>query len=118
MKRSGPLRRGKWSGKAATARRQARSRAKFRRQFHSDAFVDFIHSLGCVVPLCTSEQIEAAHVEKRSRGQRVTWEAVVPLCVWHHHEQEGRNAEFEARYGLDLESIAAATALRWKAWIA
>lgn len=108
--------RSRWNTPESEARRQDRKAERFARQFHSDAFVEWVHSLGCVVPGCRRTDIDAAHVEKRSRGQRVTWRCVVPLCSDHHRAQEGRSEDFGRDHGIDLYDLANVTAQRWMAY--
>ena len=71
-------------------------------------FMAWIRTLPCVVVGrgCWG-QIEAAHVVK-TRGAG-GWDRgfVAPLCEGHHDEQEGKTAEFNAKYGVDLEQVAA-----------
>jgi hypothetical protein len=95
----------------------ARRAKRFAEQFHSDAFVSWVHSLACAVPGCQRTDIEAAHVG-RTRARGGTWQEVAPLCAPHHREQEGRSRAFGARYGIDLDAIAAAVAQRWMAFCA
>lgn len=94
-------------------RNPERAARRFAESFHSPEFVAWVHSLGCCIPGCRSEEIEAAHVTSRARGG--TWEDVVGMCNRHHFESHtiGQH-RFQRKYGIDLESIAAATCLRWK----
>lgn len=125
MKRGGPLKRsalkpGKPLARGAAIARTTRIKAKGRKApqrfaaaYHSTAYVEWIHSLGCSVPPCARTDIEAAHVVRpRSRGGK--WWEVAPLCTPHHRMQEKRTAAFNAEHGIDLESIASAVALRWR----
>lgn len=57
--------------------------------------------------------IDPAHV--RTRGAGGTADDVVYLCRGHHREQEGRTADFEARYGVDLTAEAARLAAERRA---
>lgn len=118
-KGSGPVRktRGVMGRKPETVKRRRERKAKrFGVQFHSDAFVEFVHSLGCCIPGCRREDIQAAHVG-RTRGRGGQWWEVAPLCgaeyPGHHQEQEGRTPYMNERYGVDLELIASATAQRF-----
>jgi hypothetical protein len=97
---------------AAAKRKRVRKRERFARAYLSEEYVEFVHSLACSAPRCQRTDIEAAHVGKpRSRGGR--WDEIAPLCSIHHSEQEKRTPRFNATYGVDLESVAAAVALRW-----
>jgi len=58
-------------------------------------------------------RVEAAHLKTRGSGGYDVGNTV-PLCPVHHDEQEGRTAEFEARYGLDLKAEAARLAAQWE----
>lgn len=49
--------------------------------------------------------VDPAHVVTRGAGGKA--DDVVDLCRGHHREQEGRTAEFEERYGVDLKAEAA-----------
>lgn len=98
--------------KRANARRK---RERFRRAFLSPAFVRWVKSLGCTVPGCERDDIEAAHVDRpRSRGGR--WYEIAPLCRPHHREQEKRTDWFDRQYGTDLRLAASAVAQRWLAF--
>ncbi len=75
-----------------------------------------MRSLACVVAGCTDGRIECAHV--RSRGAGGDWTSQVPLCVVHHAEEHALGiVTFQSRHGLDLADLAAAHALRWRAFV-
>ena len=93
----------------------ARKARRFEAAYHSPAFIAWVHSLACAVPGCQRTDIHASHVVSRARGG--TWQDVAPLCSAHHRAQEGRTRQFNEEHGIDLEGIAAAVALRWKAFI-
>ena len=57
--------------------------------------------------------MECAHLKTRGSGGEDGGN-IVPLCPAHHEEQEGRTAEFEARYGVDLSAIAADLWVRYR----
>lgn len=57
-------------------------------------------------------RVEAAHVIHTRGSGRARADLVVDLCHGHHREQEGRSAEFEARYNIDLAAEAARKAVR------
>lgn len=58
--------------------------------------------------------IEAAHLKTRGSGGADLGN-VVPLCPWHHMEQEGYTKRFNEMYNVDLRAIAETLALQWKA---
>jgi hypothetical protein len=88
----------------------------FALQFHSSAYVEFVHSAPCAVRGCERGPIQCAHVGKtRANGGR--WYEIAPLCPVHHLAQEGRTEWFNARYGVDLMEIAFRLAADWKAFI-
>jgi len=75
-----------------------------------------IRGLWCVVPTHSTRPtpcgfyaerpgIEACHLEPKARGKGDDYQ-LFPACPRHHDEQEGRTAEFEAKYGLDLTQLA------------
>lgn len=105
--------------KGLKSRNEDRSKAQFAKAFHSEEYVEFVHSLGCAVPGCNRTNIQCAHVGPTRRNGGM-WYEIVPLCGpafnWkgHHAEQEGRTEQFNAEYGIELIDIAAATALRFK----
>lgn len=73
-----------------TAQRKARrKRERFAKQFHSDAFVRFVHSRPCAITGLLSGNfqttIQCAHVGK-SRGAGGTWKDVIPLGRAAHHD--------------------------------
>ena len=71
-------------------------------------FVAYIHTLPCLVrnSECFGDVVAAHAYKTRNTG---AWDRgfVVPLCYGHHLEQEGRTAEFNLKYGVDLEQVAA-----------
>lgn len=50
---------------------------------------------------------EAAHVRTRGAAGNDR-DNTVPLCRYHHDEQEGKTAAFEAKYGVNLKELAVA----------
>lgn len=91
----------------------------FVRNYHSEGFVDWIHSLACSVSGkegSDSDPIVAAHTLGKGAGG--DWTMVVPMLHSLHDKLHNIGIEtFEKRYGVDLELIAAAVHLRWKAFI-
>ena len=119
MKRSGFLKRsGKWSGKPAAARRQARSRARFARAYGCVGRVQWLRGLDCCVGPCLEWPCEAVHV--KSRGAGGTADDLVPMCPMHHRQLHALGIKtFLAKYrGLDLEAIAARYAFDWRKFAA
>jgi hypothetical protein len=58
---------------------------------------------------------EAAHATSRGSGGDSTH--LIPLCTAHHHEQHTRGVEtFAAKYGLELEKLAAKYESDWQLW--
>jgi hypothetical protein len=118
LKRSGPLRRKK------EVKGVNRKRAKKRLEAAFGSKADFIRRQWCVVELhgtsperfCPDQwpmQFEAAHV--KSRGAGGTSKHLIPLCTAHHHEQHAVGIQtFAAKYGLDLEALAAEYELRFR----
>ena len=93
-----------------------RKARRFEAAYHSPGFIAWVHSLACAVPGCARTDIHAAHVVSRARGG--TWQDVAPLCGSHHDDQHRLGVGlFNQKYGIDLAGIAAAVALRWKAFI-
>ena len=89
----------------------ARKRARFARQFHSEAFVEFTKAQPCVV--CgVRVAIECAH--NPSRGAGGTWEDVTPLCAFHHGEQHRGVETFQRRHGIRFSETNAAHAEAWR----
>lgn len=78
----------------------------------------WIRCLYCVVRFsgwkdyeCYGER-QAAHVKSRGAGGDSTH--LIPLCTAHHAEQHAVGIKtFAAKYGLDLESLAAEYEARW-----
>lgn len=111
-----PTPRDKKAPKGLKPRNDKRADAQFEKAFLSEEYVEFVHSLGCCVPGCRKVDIECAHVgSTRKNGGR--WFEIAPLCAAHHRTQEGRTNAFNEKFGIDLLSIAAATAQRWLALI-
>ncbi len=116
---------------ASTARRKKNERANKRdrkrrgaasgKQPAKDAaYLDFIRSLPCCVPTCTSKNLhkwadvsgsttEAAHVGDRGLRQKCSDYEVLPLCVFHHrtgpeaHHVIGK--KFWTHHGMDKEKL-------------
>jgi hypothetical protein len=81
-----------------------RKRARFEAAYGSQANVERIRALPCVI--CGRTPSEAAHV--RSRGAGGTWRDIVPLCTTHHRMQHDMGIRsFERHYGVDLAELAA-----------
>ena len=100
-------------GRKPVGRNAKRVRRRFQEAYHSKWFVLWVKSLACSVPGCERTDIECAHVGRpRSRGGK--WWECAPLCKPHHRAQEKRTPAFNREHNIDLESIAAAVALRWK----
>lgn len=112
LKQGAPLQR-----KVAVRKRDPeRVAKKTRRNFGPDLYREWFHeSLMCCVPGCGRVDVQQAHVvhTRGMGGAGGRWYETAPLCPPHHTEQEGRTPAFDAKYGLNLESVAAATALRW-----
>ena len=63
---------------------------------------------------CNLGPVDPAHVcGTRNTGAYDVGE-VVPLCRLHHQEQEGRTTRFNAKYGLNLQSLAREWGRRWR----
>jgi hypothetical protein len=87
---------------------------RFARAYGSPGRVAWVRSLACVGDGCR-EPSEAAHL--RSRGAGGTADDLFPACRSHHSEQHRIGMrEFQARHGIDLSGVAAAVALRWRAF--
>jgi hypothetical protein len=56
--------------------------------------------------------VDPAHVVKRSRGSDDLYNCI-PLSRHLHEEQEGKNAAFEAKYGVNLTELAREYTERW-----
>jgi hypothetical protein len=96
---SGPAKRG--AVKKVNAKRRA---SRFRRNFHSEAFVCFTR--GCCCAFCGScEFVVNGHVQ-HSRGAGGGWRAILPVCglcdvIW---ETRGRKT-FLVGWGLTTDDI-------------
>lgn len=105
---------------APRTKNKAKRATRFERAFLSREYVAWIHSQPCAIPGCGRRDIQCAHVGKpRSRGGR--WYEIAPLCgdAWpgHHQEQEKRTSAVNAKYGIDLEAIAAGLAFEHMAFL-
>lgn len=107
MKRSGPIRRKTYMKRGAPPRATGRPSQRFAAR-RDPEFVAYVHTLPCLVANaeCRGDVVAAHVVKTRGAG---AWDRgfVAPLCAGHHAEQEGRTAEFNAKYGVDLEQVAA-----------
>lgn len=93
---------------AKEKRKRERRKKAFAKQFHSAAFVAWIHEQPCVVEDCFSDDIQIAHV--RSRGAGGTYKDVVPMCVVHHGDQHAHGIRtFQAVHKINLMARAAKT---------
>lgn len=120
MKRSGPLKR--------TTRLKARGKSRFPKRRNPD-YLAWIRTLPCVIwgqdlallrprdwcsPIPGQRYgVEAAHVKTRGSGGNDVGNTV-PLCPWHHDEQEGATAAFNEKYKVDLAAIAARLAIQYQ----
>ena len=87
----------------------------FKQDYHSEEFVQWVHSLGCSVAGCRETKIEAAHAV--SRGAGGTWADVLPLCQVHHQLSHTLGAtNFDRRFDMDSQLIASAVHQRWLAF--
>jgi hypothetical protein len=121
MKKSELKRRSPMPRRSAPLRVRNASRAK---QRLTDAFGDkaaWIRTFPCVVrehrflddELSCYGYVECAHVRSRAAGGRSN--ATVPLCKGHHSEQHAVGIKtFAAKYGLDLEALAAEYESLWR----
>lgn len=110
--------------KRTPLKRKTRLKVKGKSRFpkrRNDAYRKWIREMPCWVgwycdrsaaPACLYEA-ECAHVIPKGRGSDDVGNCV-PLCAAHHREQEGRTARFEAKYHIDLASIAERLAGRWR----
>lgn len=90
-----------------------RKQRLFGEGFGSEARVRWVASLACVVPGCDGGPCENAHTVSRGSGGKAR--DVVPMCPAHHTEQHQLGIRtFASKYGLDLESEAAATERAWQ----
>lgn len=77
--------------------------ARFEAQFGSQARVEAIRLMGCVI--CGSIPSENCHV--RSRGAGGNYKHIVHMCHQHHAELHTIGlGNFEAKYNVDLMAIA------------
>jgi hypothetical protein len=113
IQRKKPLKRGappKRSSKPIPPRKKDPSKRAWAK--HRDlAYQKWIKTLPCLI--CGRSPVDPAHVIKRSRGSDDR-RNLLPLCRWHHNDQEGKNAEFEMRYGVDLTAMALALDVQYE----
>lgn len=96
------------------ARKKREKREKFKRQFHSDEFVEFTKRRQCAVPGCACGLLsECAH--NPSRGAGGTWEDISPLCKLHHADQHQMGvATFQKACGIRFEQTNAKHCRAWE----
>lgn len=86
-------------------------KAKRASRWRSQAHCSFVRSHACCVAACSGRPIEVAHVRVGSGagvGQRPHDYFTVSLCRDHHSEQHRiGERSFEARYAIELSSLAA-----------
>ena len=110
MKRSGPIKRKKYlprSTKPIKTRRVSRRFAKHR----CEPFTDWLKaSWTCLI--CQRSPVDPAHLKTRGSGGD-DLNNVVPLCRFHHDQQEGHTAAFQQKYGTNLDWHARWYTDRW-----
>ncbi len=75
---------------------------------------DWIRSQRCAVLFCTFEGAKIIAAHAKSRGAGGTKADLLPLCWSHHVEQHTAGIKtFQAKYALDLTSLAKDFELRW-----
>ena len=96
MKRKKPLsRRGPLINKINDARKSKR----FKRYYHSEAYVLAVKATPCSV--CGIRPSHAHHL--RSKGAGGTFKDLVPLCEKHHYEFHSTGTRtFQSKYDIDL----------------
>jgi hypothetical protein len=111
--------------------RRTRPKAKGRSRFpkrRNPAYIAWIRMQPCTVQdwfdkftqtnhRCISHPdrrwIEPAHIKTQGSGGDDVGN-VIPLCPAAHDQQEGKNVQFERRYGIDLKTTAAGYALVYR----
>lgn len=102
LRRTGPIRR---------VNRERRER-RFERAYESDARVEWIHGLGCAT--CPApDPSECSHVLTRAAGGGP--DDMIPQCFGCHDAFHSLGREtFEREYDVNLASLAAEYARRWR----
>lgn len=96
--------RGGWIKRRTRIKAKGGSRFPKQRQ---PEYTAWITTLSCTVANADCWQgIHPAHVNRTRASGAPDLGEVVPLCPFHHAEQEGRTARFNAKYGIDLSAIA------------
>jgi hypothetical protein len=92
-----------------------RRKSEFQRAYGSEARVEFVKSLPCIVGCCLGLiPVENAHIETGGMGRKADYTLIVPLCTAHHKMAHDHGHERLAqRYGIDLKAAAAETECRW-----
>ncbi len=103
-----------------------RKATEFIRCYHSEARVEFVRNLPCVV--CGAIFCENSHITNGGAGRKGAYRKIVPLCFNMYAPQdgcyrEGHHAEshrigiksFAAKYHLDLPALAEETERAWQA---
>ena len=87
----------------------------FARCYGSEARVEWVQSLPCVVEHCARGRSENAHVEGGGAGRKADANKIVPLCKTHHGELHRMGVEeFEGTYYVDLAALALDTERCWR----
>ena len=84
---------------------------KSKPRLRSTAHRDWVRSHRCCVPGCTAMPIEVAHINRastRGLGQKSSDAFTISLCKAHHQESHQGEKSFEAKYKLNLMSLAQA----------
>ena len=98
--------------KPPKARNAKRREPEFARCYGSEARVEWVQKLPCIVPACRIGGLrENAHIEGDGAGRKADYTKIVPLCRSHHRTTfyslhvMGREA-FEGHHLVDLAALA------------
>lgn len=102
---------------------RVRKAREFKRTMHSVARVKFVQSLPCLVgnrecQYYDGHSVNMHVVDDGSKGgsRKAGYRCIAPGCDFHHSllDTQVRRAEFEQRYGVDLQGCADDTEFRWQ----
>ncbi len=86
-----------------------RKKARFARQFHSEAFVEWSNDQPSVV----SGRWPTVCAHNPARGSGGTWKDITPLTDAEHKEQHRGVKTFQQKHGIDFKQTNAEHTRRW-----
>lgn len=102
--------------------RKPRKPAQTERAHGPAEFRAWMKSRPCIVPTCTAQPCDSAHVHSGGTGRKDNWTRTVPLCSTrvedgyqgHHDQYDNAKQSFPALHGLDMDTEAELNHANWQ----